>query len=247
MKSIKSLVTFFAFAIIVASCNKNNNNNTPAAPAPNPTPITSNPVFYGHLYSQIMAGNTFSNLFSNHYAYFFKNPVTSGMISPSTTVGAGTVSLNGIQFKYITSPSLIGYNDTTLTYINGPTNWICSGSGTVPAFSFTDNNSWPTFSGPSNLNDTIKLNQTNIIPLQGITNADSVDVWLCDSIKCVRKAVSGSMTSIGFNSSELSTLYSCRSASVSIIIIKKNIATISGVPMCFVKAYRYDKKNLIIK
>lgn len=225
MKFLKSLVAFFAFAVIVASCNKN--NNTPATQAPNPTP-TPTPV--SGYYGVFEHTNNFGNVVGLANLMFYDKP-----ISPTKSVNGGSVSINGQTFNIDTVSfwpnTYYGLNDTLST--PNSSQWLCAGNGTVPAFSYTDSAPWPTYTGSSFLPDTIYTATANTIYIQGISGADEFQVNIVSGPNWYQKTFPASTSSIVVTASDLSNHLQNNTGFIQIIPKKITTVSFSGKPFIF--------------
>jgi hypothetical protein len=245
-KTIMKIILCFVTITVVFSCKKKETA---------PTPATTNSAsgYYGVLstiHFNVLQGGVLTN-----YQYqgltnvsFSSQPMINNGVVNNSSVDAGNVSINSVLLKKMNATSLLYYNDTTNTLHTTPNLWIVSGSSSIPAFTFTNTNSYPTYSGYSSLKDTIKLGQSNSINLFGINGANQIEVYLSDypqSHISTLKYVSGTNTSITFSPSEMNALTATTSGFLTVICYKDTIQSFGGKDYKFQMAYQLQKMNMV--
>ncbi len=207
---MKATLKTFLFAGALASlaitgCKKSSETTTPT------TPSTSSPTIqihdgYGALAAvrsvsyTTVAGVTIPMEVNTAVAAFYAST------GSSTLVDGGSVTLNS---KSLTKSSNNAYSYQNLTdpLSFSTITWNVSGSGSVPAISYTDDRPVPDFSGFSTLPTTVTRSSGFTIALgSAVTGADSVYVVLTDySNHTLIKRVGGSASECAFSASELAS------------------------------------------
>lgn len=202
-------------------------------------------VLSSYLFNALQAG-TLTNYQGMSNATFSSNAMINNGVVNNSYLDAGNITLNGIVFKK-RSPILY-YSDTTYTAHALPNSWAVSGQGNVPAFTFSNTNSYPAYNGYSTLTDTIKLGQSNTISLSGISGANQIQIYLYDypqSHTSTIKYVSGSSTSVTFSPNEINTLTSTNTGFLTVISIKDTFQTFGGKQYKFEVGYQLQKLNMV--
>lgn len=127
--------------------------------------------------------------------------------SGGSLVAAGNVSLNN-KMLTLTSTNAYVYQTLTDPLVFNQFVWNVSGSGAVPAITYTDDKPMADFSGFSSLPATItKASGLTISLGTAVTNADSVYVVISDySNGYILKRVAGNAAACTFSAAELSIL-----------------------------------------
>ena len=203
--------TFYAVAlstVIFSGCSKK--EDVVADPTTN-TPSTSNSTpsikdGYGSFaavhsvsYTTI-AGITVPLDVNTAVAAFYSSPGTTSLID------GGTVTLNT---KSLTRSSNNAYSYQNLTdpLSFNQVAWSVSGSSGVPAINYTDDKSFPDYSGYNSLPSTLTKANGLIVSLGGsISNADSVYVIVSGGDKYLLKRFAGNASQCTFSASELSVI-----------------------------------------
>lgn len=199
---------FFAGALaslVLTGCKKSNETTTPTTPTAS-TPTIQIHDGYGALAAvrsvsyTTVAGVTIPMEVNTAVAAFYAST------GSSTLVDGGSVTLNS---KSLTKSSNNAYSYQNLTdpLTFSTITWNVSGSGSVPAISYTDDRPIPDFSGFSTLPTTVTRSAGFTISLgSAVTGADSVYVVLTDySNHTLIKRVGGSASECAFSSSELAS------------------------------------------
>lgn len=174
-------------------------------------------------------------------AAYFTNTATKN-INPSSFVKVTNASLNGDIFKFYT----YDYSDSINLYTHGPTYWSVTGLGTIPTFSYFDNDASPKYTGFYSLPDSIHKNQNLVIPLTGLSGTDTALITLTDGTHSVTKSFIGTSTSVTFSSTNLSPFNVVTNGQLSVLCTKNNIQTFGGKNFNFATcAYFY--KTISIK
>ena len=189
---------------------------------------------YGHQY---VNSGTLTPLGINSWPVFFSaTPVTTN--TTSSYVKVGSLSLNGVGFKFY--PTY--YEDSTSSIPIIPSTWAVVGGGVIPSFTFTNNNSMPSYSGYASLPDTIYKSQQNTIQITGITGSDITTVSVLDAgtNKTTQTLALGS-TSVTFSASSLAALAVGSNCDINITCVKNNVQTFNGKQFNFPINYLVNK------
>lgn len=156
------------------------------------------------------------------------------------SVNIGTVTINGNKLKFFSGINM--YSDTVSNpYPNYATQKVIALTSTVlPSFSFTVTDNFPDYNSVNaiQINDTLKLSNTLVIPLDGLVTVDKVYCSLSTSpvsaATLLSKEVTSQVNQISFSPSELSIYTSGQIITCRLILKKYNIQTIGG------KNYRFE-------
>lgn len=204
-----SLSAGLFLSLFLAGCSKSEDStpSTPSTPG-SQTPGVSFKDGYGALAAvktvsyQTVSGFSVPVVVNTAVAAF---PSTAG--SGGNLVDAGNVSLNG---KMLTKTATNAYVYQTLTdpLVFNQFAWKVSGSGAVPAITYTDDRPMADFSGYETLPGTITRASGLTIALgSAVTDADSVYVVLTDySNGYILKRVVGNAAQCVFSAAELAKL-----------------------------------------
>lgn len=245
MKILKiSLPLLFLSLFLVFSCKKKDSTPEPAATTTGSS--SSWPTYYGVLSSSqfdlVMSG-TISSTGAQNTAYFSTSPIynsssmSEGVISP---LNAGTVSLNSTIFKASNQSGSIFYQDTTSTLFSSSYVWSVSGAAGVPAINYTYTAARPSYTGWAALQDTIKLSQTNVINLTGITGADEIVVTLYGTATLQRN-LPGNATSVTLTSADLSSMSTTTAGNIIVSCFKNTYQSFGGKDYKFKAGYELFK------
>lgn len=233
----KFTLIFLTFSGLLVSCKK-------SSPAPTATSTNSSSNPYCFLtalrsYSYYAGSLTFDN----NYAYAeFRSDVNN----ISTDMQVGSVAVGGKFLKY--QPATKTYADTTNSISIVPTTWQIAGAGPVPSFTFTNNDSLPTYTGYTSLPDTIYKNQTLNLQVNGVSGADNIDVSIYNSstssVIYKTKAPVSSNNTVTFSTTDLSTLLSGNTSLV-VSIFKHNYQHSGNVTYSFATQYEINKQVYI--
>lgn len=205
---MKNLTLIALFWLTLFSCKKDV-SHTPATNTNN-TGGTNTTSYYGlmeaaktHLlyYSggTLYDAGTSSNLVSAGFSS--QAYIDNGFIF-GTSIEAGTVSMNGVSLKQY-SPNPIRYSDTTNTIPFPIQNWVISGSSQVPAFTFTNNDSVPIYTGYNLIPDTILKATGFSLPFTGLSGCDEFQLYIASGSTNIIKKYTATTTAITVAPSEL--------------------------------------------
>jgi hypothetical protein len=172
--SAASAFSILSIAIVLCislfACNKD--KKSPEMPIP---PVIYNGLFSSSIYA-VGNGSFDTTYFTSEFAGITSNALYHNTFKDlSNMVDAGNVSLNSVQFE---KPSpLHFYEDNSHSNPFSPPHiWSISGSQTIPAFTFTNTNSYPIFKGYKNLPDSFHNSTGVVIPLTNFSNVDEIEV-----------------------------------------------------------------------
>lgn len=236
----------------VASCKKDEpttpTTTTPTTPTTPTTSAASAPTPYvgnvdGLLLSLMLDLNTTTAGYNvkvkteNALATFFS--ATGG----STMVYGGPVSVNSISLDTMSNNSYyktatVGMTPSDLDFDGGHANWSIGGSGSVPAFSYDYNSTFPTFSGT--IPESITRSSGLTISLgSNVSGADSVIVFIAKGSTSVTRTFAGSASSATIPASDLAAFPAVTDKSAILEVVPYKVITRnqSGKTYAFVKEY----------
>ncbi len=250
MKKLGSIISGLSIAVIfaVTGCAKKEDVNTdnPAVPATGTTPSITINDSYGTLVavrsvSYTMAGGFTIPVEVNTAVAAFPSAPGS-----ATFLDAGTVTINS---KALTKQSNNSYVYQNLTSpLNFSTiDWNVSGSGSIPAISYTDNKPIPDYSGYADLPASLTRSAGLEINLAGkITGADSVYVIIADmNSKYILRRLGGGASKCSFTPADLGTL-SAGAGMLQVVPWNFEREDYSDKPFYFVIESVYTKSGIMI-
>ncbi|MGZ3863313.1 MAG: hypothetical protein ACXVPN_12905 [Bacteroidia bacterium] len=230
-------ILLFSAIVFLISCKKKDTAITRTTP--------STPVPYGEmtaLRSVYVMSGTLTTPGNTGYADFRTDKSTM------TFVPIGGLSANGIQFKLRASDNM--YWDSTNTLPLFPTTWQVNGAGTIPSFTYTNNDSIPKYTGYALIPDTIDRTQSQVLHVDGVSGADAIEISFFNTNGTANNLYQYRSSGIATNNTftcpagAISALPLTTSSSLTIIIIsvfKHNPQTINGVQFNFVSQYEVNK------
>ena len=170
----KTILSFIILTLFVTSCKKKTTIEPENTVTTTGNTSTGNFGVFTSSNSSIIT-NTLIYTYGSTSSAFVSN---TALVGNSPLVGSlldmGNLSLNNVTFnKNGFGPSAPNmYKDTTTgsTY-NTPHNWVVSGSASVPGFSFTNTNPYPTYTGQAAVADSFVIANNISIPLINYTGA----------------------------------------------------------------------------
>lgn len=236
--SIFSIV--IVFCISLPACKKDKN-----APESPPPPLIYNGVFSSSIYA-VISGTFDTIYFTSEYAGITSNLLDHNTLKDlSNTVDAGNVSLNGVQFE---KPSVPGYyiDNSNSNPFSPPHIWSISGSATIPAFTFTNNNSYPTFNGSLNLPDSFHNSIGVVIPLTNYSNVDEIAVHFITTLGKMtdRKFFPPNTDTIRISASEFPPVGPFNAVNLYLNFYKNNTQVINGNNYVFQTGYSLRKEGI---
>ena len=234
---------FIVMGFVFSSCKKNS-----------PVPKTSTQVSTTP-YCFLTALRSFS--YSSGSLVFNANTAYAELRSDinniSTDMQIGSVATGGNQLKFL--PVSKTYSDTTNSLTIVPTSWQVVGAGPIPSCTYTNNDSLPGYTGYTFLPDTIYKSQNLSLQINGISEANGIEVSLYNSTIPSANIIQMRSTGISinntfsFSSSVLSPLpLSASSYSPTLLTInvfKYNYQVISGVTFSFQTQLEINKQVYI--
>jgi len=249
--STKLLLTGLCLAITVASCKKDEpatpttTPTTPTTPTTSastaPTPATGS--VDGLLLSLMLDVNTTTAGYNvkvkteNAMASFF--PATGS----STMIYGGAVSVNSISLDTTANNSYfktatVGMTPSDLDFEGGHANWSIGGAGSVPAFTYNYNSTFPEYTGT--VPESITRSSGLTISLgSNISGADSVIIFIAKGSTSLTRTFAGSASSATISASDLAAFPAVtdKTAILEIVPYKLTTRTQSGKTYAFVKEY----------
>ncbi|MGZ3863312.1 MAG: hypothetical protein ACXVPN_12900 [Bacteroidia bacterium] len=222
----KHLLLVFFGILLITSCKKKD-----TAPA---KVQTSNPTPYAFLTAQksYMISSGSLVLYNNYATAEFR----SDLNNISTDMQIGGCAVGGKFLKYLLSSKT--YGDTTNSLSLVPTTWQIAGSGSIPSYTFTNNDSMPVYTGYATLPDTIYKNQNLAIQVNGVSGANSIDVLFFNSslsTPVFKSKITGILSNniVNFTTSDLAPLPVGSSTLLYVTLYNDNYQTQSNVTFDF--------------
>src|ERR1700758_618942 len=219
--SFSIFIYILIIGIFILSCKKTGNNSVSGGGNTNNTTLNNgNPsgTYSGFLFTISHPNGTVT--VNEGSALFFNSPVS---IIPNMNFNGNatvlSVFMNNINFPY--NSFGIRYNDSTGSLNFPPAIWKVNGSGTIPSFTFTNNDGLPVYTGISSLPNSITKNQNLVIPLSGISGASQIEVGVSDSLNNSASVnISGSSNTATIPKDSLTKLVACNSGGFYVILRK---------------------------
>ena len=247
---MKQLVILALGILSFTACKK----ETPApttSPSSGGTTTTGNYAVFSSRKSVIITNTLVSNQpnFSNAYVS------NTTLINDDPTVGSlldmGNVSLNGTTFQKNGFSVQNYYKDSTTNTYNTPHNWVITGSGSVPSFSYSNTTAYPIYTGYTAIADSFVVSSGITIPLTNYSGADMVEVYFSSisspAANTSIQKLTNSPTSLNFTASDLSIIGSGKTVALIINFYKNNVQVINGKNYNFRTAYMAIKTNIKFK
>jgi hypothetical protein len=240
-------IIFFCFisaCILFSSCKKS--SKTTATTTPNASPQPYGELTASKVFTYNSSTGTLSAPINNGYADF-----RTDIQSISSVIQVGGVWANGTKFKF--QPASTTYADTTNILTMNPTTWQVTGAGSIPSFTYTNNDNLPAYTGYISLPDTIYKNQNLSLQVNGVSGADEIEVSFYNntipSANIYQSKSGGVLTNntFSFSSSSLSVLPTGPSSPTTLIVsvFKNNPQVISNVNFRFVSQLEINKQVYI--
>ncbi|MGZ4086576.1 MAG: hypothetical protein ACXVPD_03885 [Bacteroidia bacterium] len=214
--------------LCVSSCKKDK-SPAPTTPAQDTPPAGGyKGLFDTQLLYSISGTATYSFSYgSTNDAYITTNYFTNTTNATGEIVSAGVVSLNNITLKIAQG----FYTDSTGNFQPSPHVWKTTG-GVIPAFTFTNTNVYPSFTGFTAWPDTIVKSQNLTLNLNGLSGADQVRLYIFSNTNSANSQITGASpapaASISWVSSSLNALSTGTTATIQMEVYKNNIQTVNG-------------------
>lgn len=239
----KVLLSVVSICVCFSSCKKKDNSTS------NPGTKTSATQPYCVLTAlRSFSYSSGSLLFNTNTAYAeFRSDINS----ISTDMQIGGVFVSGKKLKYQSSDKT--YQDTTNALSIIPTTWQVIGTSPIPSFTYTNNDSLPTYTGYAVLPDTIYKNQPLNLQINGISNSGLINVLISDNSTAHNSANQSKSVGISTNNtlsfsvSSLSGLVANSSVPgwLSVSVMRYNAHFISGVNVSFASQLEINKSVYI--
>lgn len=235
MKNIISIL--FLVFVLIFSCRKKDDPLPPNLTTSGATTGTANGPgvnFNGMCSNQkvysIIAGLTYPSANAQNSAVFTNSTINnfSSLVGPF--LNAGNISLNSKIFKN----SAYFYTDSTNISVSGTFVWNGTGT-TIPTFTVTNSNPYATYSDYVYWPDTIKKSASFAIYLNGLRNADEVQVLIANTgaPSSITYTALVSAGQVSISAVGLSSLLTFNTAIIQCNFFKNNIQTIGGSQVNF--------------
>ena len=245
-----SLLIFSAVILfIIFSCKKKDSTPAPSTTGSSTTvtPASFSGLFSNQLVYSIAGTSIFTLTYGANQAFMSASNFDNFNFPTGIFQNAGNVSSNGVILKNLGGSGY--YTDTTNATQPSPFAWLATG-GTIPAFTFTNTNSYSVYNGYTSWQDTISKSAGLMLSFNGVTNADEVMIYV-DKAGSSTPAATGTLvlsatTGYTFNPSTLTSLSTATTAFIQVDFYRNNIQTINGKKMNFRNVTSYIK-NVQVK
>ncbi len=207
-KIIYMMIAGVALMVAISGCKKKDNID----PTTNPTTNTNYTSFsFPDSYGVMVAIKSVSyQEVLGVIIPVYLNTATAAFLSTpgaSTFVDAGSVTVNSEPMTRNANNSYV-YDKLTTPLTFGDVAWAVAGANGIPAFNYTDNNSWPAFGGYNSLPGTISRATGLTVALgNNVDNADSVYLIVASNDgKYVISRVGGNASEITITAADLSSV-----------------------------------------
>lgn len=234
MKINRNIIFPILFALFSSACNKNKTSN------PNPPPTTSPTALadpYSLMYTMYSAFDSLGIIRKDSAmaAGFLNQPMHT---NNCTNVLAGTLTLNDTSFSVLGST----YYMPRKQCITGNLKWSCTGSGTITPFTHTYIASYPIYSQPNLLPDTISKSIGATLNISGISNiSQDVLASLYEGANSVHFISFSQNTVLTVTPSNLNSFSANTYAYFQMDMGKNKTENLGGVLHGFAQFYRYTK------
>ncbi len=250
----KQILFLSAIALLAfnSSCNKDDNNPNPN---PNPTnPNPTNPTTSTPKPTTPVINGVSGTLVSVIMEYSYTNPYVSTPVTMQYDVAvaafpaangsdllpAGTVSVNSHELEKADNNAYYvvavpGTTPSSLDFSGGSSNWSIGGAGSISAFTYNHDVSFPDYTGT--LPSSVSKSSGVTIDLDGVSNADSVYLVIAAGNQFIQTAVGGDATSISFTAAEMQNLpvVSDNSALIQVVPFRITLETHNGNQYAYIK------------
>jgi hypothetical protein len=238
---MKKIIIIAITIIALTSCKKSSSVTTGG-------PSTNNS---GGVKNGYLTATRSYQIYGSNMMFAGKN-ATALFYTPTGFVYAGAVYIDTTKLRFSASLGNV-YSDTTGKININPTTWKVAGNGSVPSFTYTNNDSIPGYTGFALLPDTIYKSANLDVHVDGVTGASQIMVMLIDNASPAH-SVSKSITTVSINNTITIPSFSLTPlatsafspCSMTISIEKINDQTISGSAFEFA-AEKMIMKNVYIK
>jgi hypothetical protein len=230
--------------VVVTGCSKTSTDvldtNTPTTSSSTPSPkfndAAGSMAAVTSVSYQTVAGYTIPVYVNTAVAVFFASP------GSSSYVDAGTVSVNSKNFTKQSNNTYLYQNLTDPLTLSSTNAWNVTGSGSVPAISYTYNRNMPAYGDYSSLPGTVTRSAGLTVDLgSSVTDADSVYVVVTSGSTYIIKHCAGNAGEASFSASELSKLAATSTGLLQVVPWNYTSSVISGNKYYFVNEAAYTK------
>lgn len=234
LKINKKLIFPILFALFSSACNKNKTSNPSPAPTTSPTTLADP---YSLMYTMYSAFDSLGIMRKDSLltAGFSKQPIYT---NNNTSVLAGTLTLNDTSFIVIGNVYIMPRKQC----ITGNLKWSCTGSGTITPFTHTYIASYPIYSQPNLLPDTISKSIGANLNISGISNfSNHVTAHLQEGTNIVPFISFSQNTVLTVTPSDLNSFSANTYAYFQMYMVKNKTENLGGVLHGFAQYYSYTK------
>lgn len=240
----KALIVMLS-VITFSSCSKKDevtNPNNPNNPSQGPTPYTPTPANVNGAFVGIKMRYAYTNS-QIPIPVEIESEIAVGAVyqgtSNSNLIDAGAITMNSHTLEkqsnnsYLKS-AFIGQTPSTLGLDNGA-NWNIGGNGSVSGFSYNHTGSFPSYTGT--LPTSVTRSSGLTLSMSGLSNADSVYVFIAAGNQTVFKGFGGNVNSVTLTAADLQNLPTVgdNTAYLEVLPVKFSMQTFNGKTYAFIK------------
>lgn len=252
MKNVTSLIVIIVLSIGIFACKKKDKNAEPD-PAPSPAPVAEGTrALFNSSKTALCTGSVVYAYINSNEAYLSNQNLSFDWIALyNSKIDIGSVSMNGVTFKKNHYGQTNQYGDSTsMPATPVPQIWQVTGSSNISAFTFTNNNGYPSYNGFTAIADSFQISAGITIPLNNYSGADAIYISIDNPggvTGSASKMLDGTATSAVFTASELSSVGTSTNAYVVITFGKNNLQNVGGKKCNFRTTYTFQKSNVKLK
>ncbi|MGZ3865819.1 MAG: hypothetical protein ACXVC6_10845 [Bacteroidia bacterium] len=248
---MRKILPFFLLCMLfISSCKKDTKKTAASSPAPQ---SSADYGLLGVQKSDTLKNGILTGPFFSASATFYCAP--NGLVNGAPSVPVDSVSLNGNSMwygggTYYDTASWSVFHNPPLP-INYPYTFKVVDDSCIPSFSYTENGPYPTYTGASNLPDTVHKNGDLVISLAGSSNYDFISVSIDDGSNLGTGHSTGVQpdppfpSSVTIHASDMSNFTPGNKAILQFSVSKINKKTYSNKTMDFATSYNLIKVVVI--
>ncbi len=245
---MKITASYVAVAILLGlclhACTKKEQEPEPT-PEPAPAPKVYNGLFSSSINAAVQ-GTSLNTYFTSEFAVITFSTLNHNTTDLSGLVDAGKVTLNGVGFERPIN-TMFYYTDSSHSNpFTPPHIWSVTGSTTIPAFTFTNTNTYPIFEGYRNLPDSFQSSTGPVIPITKFSNVDEIEAHFITTLgkTTASRFFPGNTDTIRFTTADLAPVGPHNSVTLYLTFYKNNIQVINGNNYVFQTAYMLRKNGI---
>ncbi|MGZ3863314.1 MAG: hypothetical protein ACXVPN_12910 [Bacteroidia bacterium] len=170
----KLVLLYFSFALLLfTSCKKSTPNNTTSTPSSTASGTPNAYLVVEKDYNYFLNGSLASRKNSASATFYYFG-------SQQSYFSANNVTVNGINLPYNPNSLMHSADSIPISTNLVPNTWQVTGNSSISSFNFTNNDSFPVYTGLSALPDTINKNQNTYVTISGISGANEISVVIYD-------------------------------------------------------------------